>query len=137
VGSFPFTTISPNIGRGLLLVPDPCMAAGLEPGHCRPLYGFAPGFSPAAAVPEYSNCGPLAAWARGTGWGSNVTWRKVRGWLRLADRGPLALCPSSSGFLLMPAHGSPWQCTLCQYVCFPACWTLPAPPNNHAEQPSP
>jgi hypothetical protein len=77
VGSFPFTTILPNVGRALLLVPDPTLAAGLDPGQCRPLYGYAAEFSPAAAAPQYNNAAPLAAWARSTGWGSSVTWRKV------------------------------------------------------------
>jgi hypothetical protein len=78
VGSFPFTTILPNVGRGHLLVPDPTLAAGLDPARCRPLYGYAPDFSPAAAVQQYNNASPLTAWERSTGWGSSTTWRKVR-----------------------------------------------------------
>ena len=34
-----FTTISPNIGRGMFAVPDPAAALGLDPTACRPAHG--------------------------------------------------------------------------------------------------
>lgn len=68
VGSFPFTTIAPNIGRGYIAVPDPAPALGLHPEDCRPSYGHALAFDPEALNAEYSNVAPLRAWTEAVGW---------------------------------------------------------------------
>jgi hypothetical protein len=59
VAAYPFTTITPNVGRAFVALPDPCLALGVAPDCCHPAHGFARGFDPVALNPSYTNVGPL------------------------------------------------------------------------------
>jgi hypothetical protein len=68
-GAYPFTTITPNIGRGFIALPDPTLALGLHPAQVQPAHGFAPGFSVAAVqAAGFSSVGPLQQLLRDCGW---------------------------------------------------------------------
>lgn len=96
-GAFPFTTITPNIGRGFIALPDPSPLLGLSPDQVQPAYGFAPGLDIRRVQQAgFSNIGPLQQLVKDCGWqqqpqvqqgaqssaessscGDGVLWRRV------------------------------------------------------------
>lgn len=88
-GSYPFTTITPNVGRGFIALPDPSPLLGLNPGEVQPAYGFAPGLDIARLQQAgFSSTAPLQQLVKDCGWqqpgagsdgsgGDGVLWRRV------------------------------------------------------------
>jgi hypothetical protein len=92
-GAFPFTTITPNVGRGFIALPDPSPLLGFRPDQVQPAYGFAPGLDISrVAQAGFSNIGPLQQLVKDCGWqqpqqetgsgpeqlgGDGILWRRV------------------------------------------------------------
>lgn len=90
-GAYPFTTITPNVGRGFIALPDPSPLLGLSPDQVQPAYGFAPGLDISRVQDAgCSNIGPLMQLVKDCGWqqqqqpvdcsgpcGDGVLWRRV------------------------------------------------------------
>lgn len=92
-GAYPFTTITPNVGRGFIALPDPSPLLGLIPDQVQPAYGFAPGLDTNRVQQAgFSNIGPLQQLVKDCGWqqqqpqagdgadtasASGVLWRRV------------------------------------------------------------
>jgi ribosome-binding ATPase YchF (GTP1/OBG family) len=88
--SFPFTTIDPNISRGMIAVPEPAASIPGLPFPSRPTHGFASSFDPLrSSDPTLFNLHPLRSWIFSEGspnpffpWlqtseGQTSQWRKV------------------------------------------------------------
>lgn len=91
-GSYPFTTITPNVGRGSIALPDPSPLLGLSQDQVQPAYGFAPGLDIIKLQQAgFSSIGPLQQLVKDCGWqqqplaagadagvgGDGVLWRRV------------------------------------------------------------
>lgn len=91
-GSYPFTTITPNVGRGFIALPDPSPLLGLSADDVQPAYGFAPGLDIIKLQQAgFSSIGPLQQLVKDCGWqqqplepgvdagvgGDGVLWRRV------------------------------------------------------------
>lgn len=68
--AFPFTTITPNVGRGFIVLPDPAPLLGFTAETAQPAHGYARAFDPSQLPADLNNPGPLQQLVRDCGWGA-------------------------------------------------------------------
>jgi ribosome-binding ATPase YchF (GTP1/OBG family) len=76
VAAYPFTTISPNVGRGFVVLPDPAPHLGLAPEAVKASWGHALSFDLDQVNPAYSRVAPLQRLVGRCGW-EGMLWRRL------------------------------------------------------------